>query len=853
MADNIQSVSNNQLKAAWGAGNSKRLEISRNQAGDSAIRAASSAITNPGISTLVSAVSATYDFVTSQLRYDASVATHERSAFVFSTRANTRVGRYKKTNQVMATPLIARMTSASPDNVAGLNRPYIQVLKNGEGGDYLDPRNDASVAVDETEKKRFFDMFILTSVNVVDAEKMDVVETFGNPHFFASGRFAKKLTLTGLIRSEARAYTVSSKGAGGAQVANSAVDTERNMVSDYVVFRNFYEQYLRATVMADYGTFCRVFVDGDFFDGFVQALQFGRESSTEQVVPWTMTMVLFQSWNVNDNIAKSLLKEDMRGLEKKKPSLTDRQAQAEIVDATGQCDLYVVPTGDPDAVAQVEAGASGYKEGTLGTFVLREETTEPTANGATVSRPSLYAVGKGYRGLKVSVEPAELAEAVSLVFDTAGRPAVNDSTAPAEATSLGVKILNYSALSSYAKSAGREDNTDVNIAFRIQSRTGSSVTVFALLMVSQLASLKVVAGESRVESTVSTIVAQPLSSVPGSSAATNVFAVFPAKDRTKTIDPAGNFRFTLYLQLADNIRTVQLTDTAGVHVSLSPGTSVYPGTMTPASNGMLASSLATSSSPDAAATSSMELESADASGLSQPGGHVKCVLRGTIPGASGWDPVESPFRFSDAVSFACRINIEIPGYRPISVVPVLHQLTGPAAFMQGLFTSARPQQSASGGRLFYVVLGIPEGKLTGDRKFDITPEVERMLSLGTCRFSLTSPNGSSRALNVLARLLSNKQEVGSLQTPKFVTAGRAAVAVAGDAKAVTFTKVNLVYFPNMGLPRFSAAAIRIAYIVDIEDGTDVDYAILAGQIKNFEVSFPGMGEPLFVPPEFAGE
>lgn len=252
------------------------------------------------------------------------------SANVFSARAQARALVNKDKKQTSAVPLIARTTSASPDNVAGLNRPYIQVLSLSSDPGMKD-------ATRLKTKSNFYDTFIINSVNLVDAEKLDVVETFGNPHFFSSGRFTKKAVISGVVRSQARTPMISKSGFLAGQVANESLLSTAitNRIPDYVVFRNFYENYLRATLQASSNTFTRVFVDGDYYDGFVQNLAFNLTAESEQTIQWSMSMLLLRSWNAEDNSAASILSKFMDDLKIERTPITDREALLELQDTKG--------------------------------------------------------------------------------------------------------------------------------------------------------------------------------------------------------------------------------------------------------------------------------------------------------------------------------------------------------------------------------------------------------------------------------------------------------------------------------------------------------------------------------------
>jgi hypothetical protein len=275
----------------------------------------------------------------------AIVKSKQATADVFSARAKARADvlfRQKldisgMSSLSLSTPLIARTTSAHPDNIAGRNRPYIQVLSLG---------NDPGL-VDATRlkaKSNLYDTFIISSVSLVDAEKLDVVETFGKPHFFASGSFTKKAVISGVVRSQARNPVIASYNAdtGVTRNANLMEANYLNRIPDYVVFRNFYENYLRATLQAASNTFTRVYVDGDYYDGFVQNLSLNITAESEQTIPWSMSMLLLRSWNVADAAAKSaVLSKIMDPLTTERVPLTDREALAELSDMQGTGELKI--------------------------------------------------------------------------------------------------------------------------------------------------------------------------------------------------------------------------------------------------------------------------------------------------------------------------------------------------------------------------------------------------------------------------------------------------------------------------------------------------------------------------------
>lgn len=701
-------------------------------------------------------VAAAYELRTNLSRTVTAVAAHTRSAFVFSDRAATRQAIDKK-NYNTAIPLIARGTSASPDNVAGLNRPYIQVLRDAEGG--------IADGEDATTKRSLFDMFILTAVNVVDAEKMDVVETFGNPHFFASGRFTKKLTLTGLVRSEARAHITSRRDNLGAQAALERDNTDRNVVSDYAVFRNFYEQYLRATVMASNGTYVRVFVDGDFFDGYVQALQFGRSSDMEQVIPWTMQMILFRSWNVFDNRAQSILKKDIRDTGKRAAALTARQALAEIEDAVGKCDLFTFPFGSTDAVAATSSATSGqFKSGAIPPLAVSQDKPDGAASIAAAQLPALYANGNGR--LQVQVSNPQLNGVVELVYVGTGDPrVVHESAAPPQPAAVRMRVINYSALSALAFPDGTAEPRPVSVDFVVSTQTRSSVTLTGQVTIDGRASFVVKVDGATVQAAATSSpvdINLAVAAESGQANATTARAQFQPARRTVTIDSSGNFRFIMKFGLLNKVGAggnqmpLTVRDAGQVRVTVKDQ-KVQP-VRTRATTGP---STPVVDQPDNGISSSQMSVTSDTALLASDG-TMTVTFNGTINGASSWAGSDNPLKYSTAIEFNANVEIAVPGYAPHLVKFSIAQGLGRAAGISGMFSQIKIggrqlEKVANGWKLSIYLMTAPD-------KPAPTPLSQELISAirqSTVSLS-TADNGSGDLTATFSLSGGNQNDVGTI-------------------------------------------------------------------------------------------
>jgi len=190
------------------------------------------------------------------------------------------------------------------------NRPKIIVVRNTTV-------NAKSVDVPVGD----FSDWYLSQVQEQDLERTDVTETFGAPHIFTSGRFTRKVVFSGMVRTTAH---------------NFASNISANRVPQHVLLRNFYENFLRATMQAQMNYFTRIVVDGDIYEGYIVNLQLPRDSGVEMVMPFAMTMICVRRYNVHDADAIASL-----SVFQTKPDaqLPPAFASASMKDATGDFKL----------------------------------------------------------------------------------------------------------------------------------------------------------------------------------------------------------------------------------------------------------------------------------------------------------------------------------------------------------------------------------------------------------------------------------------------------------------------------------------------------------------------------------
>jgi len=123
-----------------------------------------------------------------------------------------------------------------------------------------------------------FDEFLISSVAEQDAERTAVIETFGKPFVFSSGRFMQRYTFHGAVRGYPTNWLAED------------VSRERQ-TSQHFLFQQFYDRHLRSTQMARTHQFTRVIVDEDVYDGYVSTLNLNREAATDGFVPFTFSFL----------------------------------------------------------------------------------------------------------------------------------------------------------------------------------------------------------------------------------------------------------------------------------------------------------------------------------------------------------------------------------------------------------------------------------------------------------------------------------------------------------------------------------------------------------------------------------
>ncbi len=226
-------------------------------------------------------------------------------------------------------PPVVRAGTNNIESLLYKNRPVIEII---------DSDNENT----KTKVKYKYDQWILTSVQEQDAEKIDVIETFGEPHLFASGRFTRRYTFQGMLRTTP-INSLSPDGPGGTQQLASIYNELTGKIlrtPQTVLFRNFYDKYMRISEQAKQKTFTRITVDKEVYEGFVTTFNVARDSSVETTSPFVFTMVAFNRYHIDlDQPAVDIIK----STQKLNPVPVAKKAGEELKDAQPGTGLSTVP------------------------------------------------------------------------------------------------------------------------------------------------------------------------------------------------------------------------------------------------------------------------------------------------------------------------------------------------------------------------------------------------------------------------------------------------------------------------------------------------------------------------------
>lgn len=319
------------------------------------------------------------------------------------------------------------------------NRPTIQILS-------------ASANQTVSDAPVFSD-FILTSVTGGDAEKAEVVETFGIPHLFTSGRFMRRYTFAG----SARAVPANAHAAQGSRGDNTQAIAMR--ISQHAALERFYDDYLRITKQAETGRFTRVTVDGEVYDGWVLSFTPSRTSDSEGFASFTFTMVVRNRSHPKMDADLSRYLQKFAAPPKAKPQLSRVQLTAQAAAADGSTaiqDVQLQEVSVSEAKAYPAGAITLTGPGAVTAYIddkSKAEVITVLLDGATSATSA-----PGQKPIEVSLRVSDTTKLES-------GPLSITFAAPAGRVTKAVQVTNASATASPGKVSGAVASTGGPLTF----------------------------------------------------------------------------------------------------------------------------------------------------------------------------------------------------------------------------------------------------------------------------------------------------------------------------------------------------------------------------------------------------
>lgn len=597
------------------------------------------------------------------------------------------------------------------------NRPVIQVVK----GDLSTSRSG------EQPLGEFAD-FILSSVTEADVERTDVIETFGEPHIFTSGRFLRKVTFGGHVRTTS---------------SNPTSTAAESRVPQHTLLRNFYERYMRSTAQAQFNYFTRIIVDGDIYEGYINSLNMARDAGTEMTMPFSITMLCLRRYHMNDNDAIMVLSR-FRGETRRK--LPPSFAAAEMRDAIGDFAVRL-SLGNDEPTTSIE-----YNTGKV------------SSDGAVAGTAQVINLHAPYGGQTLTISGSG-AETWSLTYDDGSD--VSGSVSRAGKNRVHLKLKNYDKVLEQTEKSNNIATSDLIIKSSIDSgaslRISSTASDRPALKIMSL-TLKLAGPDYPAESTIP---------------AQNAFAVRVPNAHTLFTPNSGKQSLEFYLSavLGTESKTLYAVDMVVIGNDVDQAISYNFGEVNPVRAGLI------STNPTDLSLSAGGVDLGSSTSSVGPNGELEVGpayidLSTPTSVTSG-----NPFIMSDGIRFPVSFRFDVPNYQPVSGTLNVILDFGNPTLVSNVFEGGRGARSITPGRRW---------EMTSSGRDDVTgliffqksesakeqqineSDIEGITMSSVLRLQYNSGGVSCRTgFPTRSTLFINKQDVVVEATPTFVSSGDA--------------------------------------------------------------------------------
>lgn len=343
-----------------------------------------------------------------------------------------------------------KSTGPTYDEITGKGRAALSIL---------------SLDDDTPVGQPFRDLYII-SVQEQRAEKADVVETFGAPHFFASGKFVARYAFTAIVRS-----TPSTEDAQAALASRAA---------QWSTWGVFYDKYLRMTVQAERGQYTKISIAGDNYYGWITGDQKSRTAETELTAIVNFTMVgVKRSHDRDHDVTEPYLDQYKRPA--RAAEYDETRAKADLAAALGKSTLRLVHNGN-ETSNPVQLTVPG---------VLTASSLNPPELAALNSQLALVAKDAATL-LSATTSPPDCGVELRITTGDAPVPINGAGITPGVPRALSVSVTDHRKLLTAAGvPEGAIEAVTIPVTFQISPQFGTAAAPLTLsLTVSPQASVK---------------------------------------------------------------------------------------------------------------------------------------------------------------------------------------------------------------------------------------------------------------------------------------------------------------------------------------------------------------------------
>lgn len=305
--------------------------------------------------------------------------------------------------------------------------------------------------------------FFITDSQETDAEKAEVSETFGAPHVFATGRYMRKVMISGVCRTGAVNPDILTTSTQLASM--SAQDKGKYVVPHTLGLRVLYDKALRASEQIARSLFSRLVIDGEVYCGWFTTLNISRTGAEEGFAHFTMSMLVFARYHKDEDWAAKLLN---TGSLPAKTAFTDAAATATLASMAGTMVIKLSAS-----MAEVQ-----------------QTVDETTTDELQFKSPLSLIISGNAQPVKVCVSvaiggPSFLAQGFILKFGNtpSSRVPLDGSTTGVGTFDLVPAITDFAAFLQSVNSPGKTGKLNVPLTITLKPALGEVITTLTVNLV----------------------------------------------------------------------------------------------------------------------------------------------------------------------------------------------------------------------------------------------------------------------------------------------------------------------------------------------------------------------------------